>query len=112
MLVIRAWPNFPMVLEPQIATAPRTSPNQAGAQCAKSAVKILKFYIRDPCSAKTDRHVMELLDAMVPIPPRADSAGLAVEHLTKGNVKMDPLGSDHLCARLSNSPSALGVAAK
>ena len=56
--------------------------------------------------------VMELLDAMVPIPPRADSAGLAVEHLTKGNVKMDPLGSDHLCARLSNSPSALGVAAK
>jgi hypothetical protein len=112
MLVIRAWPNLTVVLEQRVAKAPRISPYQTGPLCAKSAVKILKFIF--VIHARPKRIVvMEFLNAMVPIPPRANSAGLAVDQpLTKGNVKMEPLGSDHLCARLSNSPSALGVAAK
>ena len=111
MIVICAWPNLTEVVEVSVAMVPRTSPNQAGTARAKSAAKILKFIL--VIHARPKRIVvMGLLDAMVPIPSRAIRAGPAVEHLTKGNVKMDPLGLDHLCARLSNSPSALGVAAK
>ena len=112
IFVTRAWPNLTVVLEQRVAKAPRTSLNHGGTICAKSAVKILKFIFVIHARPK-QIVVMELRDAMVPIPPGALSAGLAADQqLTKGKGKVDPLSRDRWCARLSNSPTALGVAAQ
>ena len=51
-LLIRAWPNWTLVLELPIAMVPTTSPNHAGHKCAKSATKIQMFLLVIPICPK------------------------------------------------------------